>query len=227
MPLSIGLLIFIVGLWFLYSQNYKKAKLYLTISFLWIFIVSYSPFANNIITPVESTYKKIDKNVTAKYILLLGGDYEGRAYEAIRLYKSIPNSKIITSGYEGREKIPEAIINKNKLISFGIPEEDILMQVEPKDTQQEAVYVKKIVGTQKFILVTSAYHMPRAMELFKKEGLNPIPAPTNFLKKEKELLSAPSGSNLVKTEIVFHEYLGMTWNKIKSIKQKVLDILSD
>jgi len=220
MPLSLGLILFLFGLWFLYQENYKKAKFYLTVSFLWIFIISYSPFSNSIISPLESNYEKLSMNSTAKYILLLGGDYEGRAYEAIRLYNNIEGAKIITSGYAGRDfKLPEAIRNANKLMSLGIPKDDILIQSKPKDTLDEAKHIKKLIGDEPFILVTSAYHMPRAMELFKKEGLSPISAPTNFLTRESYMISVPNGKDLRKTEIAFHEYLGRMWNYIKSFKE--------
>ncbi len=220
MPLCFGLILFLIGLYFLYVNKYKKAKFYLTVSFLWIFIVSYAPFANKILFPLESNYKKIENNVSVKYILLLGGDFENRSFEAIRLYHKMHGAKIITSGYPGGyKKIPEAIISANKLVSLGIPASDILMQSEPKDTQEEAQYIRKIVGNEPFILVTAAYHMPRAVELFKKEGLNPITAPTHFLARESSLLSIPNGRELQKTEIAFHEYLGRTWNYIKSFKE--------
>lgn len=224
MPLSLGLILFLIGLWFLYLQSYKKAKICLTVSFLWIFIVSYNPFANSILLPLESNYQKMEKEVNAKYILLLGGGFESRSYESVRLYHKIHGAKIITSGYSGlRNKIPEAVESANKLIELGIPKVDILMQVEPKDTQEEAQNIRKIVGNEKFILVTSAYHMPRAMELFRKEGLNPLPAPTNFLVDYSHILSVPNGKSLQKTEIVFHEYLGKTWNKLKSYKAYFFD----
>ena len=84
MPLSLGLILFLFGLWFLYTKSYKKAKFYLTVSFLWIFVISYAPFANSVLSPLESTYQKVEHNVSSKYILLLGGDFKSRAYEADR-----------------------------------------------------------------------------------------------------------------------------------------------
>jgi len=223
MPLSLGLILFLIGLWFLYTKSYKKAKICLSISFIWIFMISYSPFANSVLSPLETIYKKAEDNVSAKYILLLGGDFKGRSFEAIRLYTLLDNAKIITSGYPGRDDVSEAVKSAHKLVELGIPKEDILMQSEPKDTQEEAMSIKKIVGNEQFILVTAAYHMPRAMELFKKEGLNPIVAPTNYLAEKNYLISAPSGRNLQKTEIAFHEYLGKTWNKLKEYKNYFLN----
>lgn len=220
MPFSLGLILFLVGLYFLYTNKYQKAKFYLTVSFLWIFLVSYAPFANKILSPLESNYKTIDNTFHAKYILLLGGDFDNRSFEAIRLYHKIRGAKIITSGYpKQHKKIPEAIISANKLVSLGIPQTDILMQSEPKDTQEEAQAIRKIVGNEPFILVTAAYHMPRAVELFKKEGLNPLVAPTHFLARQTGLLSLPNGEALQKTEIAFHEYLGRAWNDIKSFHE--------
>jgi len=223
MPLPIGLFLFIVGLIYLYSSQYKKAKIYLGVSFLWIFIVSYAPFSNAILTPLESQYQTIEKEVSAKYILLLGGDFKGRSHEAIRLYHEINEAKIITSGYPGSGAIPEALKSAKKLIELGIPQKDILMQSEPRDTEEEAINIKNIVGNEQFILITAAYHMPRAMQLFKKHGLNPIAAPTHFLVTNSKLTSFPSGSYLKKTEIAFHEYLGSLWNQVKIYKKRIFD----
>ena len=227
MPLSIGLILFVIGLVYLYSKNHKKAKLYLSISFVWIFVVAYSPFSNAVLKPLETQYPKITKEISAKYILLLGGDFNARAYEVMRLYYSIEGSQIITSGYPGGQLTSEAVKGANKLIELGIPKTDILMQTKPKDTQEEAQFIREIVGDEQFIVVTTASHMPRAMELFRKEGLNPIPAPTYFLARKANALSLPNSSNLKKTEMAFHEYLGRAWNKLKEFKNKIINNIED
>lgn len=219
MPLSLGLIVFILGLFFLYRQSYGKAKFYLTVSFLWIVLISYAPLSHALLKPLESQYSKINLlEQSAPYILLLGGDFQARAYEAIRLHYLIHDSKIITSGYPGKRNISEALKNAQKLIELGIKKENILLQEKPRDTQEEAKMVKQIVGEDRFILVTSAYHMPRAMKIFEKEGLSPIPAPTDFIVlQDASLLSVPSGANLKNTEIAQHEYLGLLWHRIKTL----------
>jgi len=223
MPLSIGLILFVVGLIFLYVSKYKRAKFFLTLSFLWITMVSYSPFSNAILAPLESQHVKLEQQNPVKYILLLGGDFKGRSHEAIKLYHQIPNAKIITSGYPANEKISEALSSAKKLMELGIPKEDIIMQEEPKDTKEEAVNIKNILGQEPFILVTAAYHMPRALSLFRKHGLNPIVAPTNFLVERNMFDLIPNGKNLRKSEIAFHEYLGKWWNQIKEYKKELFD----
>ncbi len=216
MPLSIGLFLFLLGFWFLYKNSYKKAKIFLTIGFIWIFIIAYQPVGKTMITQLNKQNDYIvNVSKDVKYILLLGGDIEKRGWEALRLYHKIPNAKIITSGYEGVYDIPEAIINANVLIESGIPKEDIIMHTSPKDTKEEAMVIKKFIGKKPFYLVTASYHMPRALALFKKEGLSPIPAPTIIRNKKIKFLSIPNGWNLKDTEIAWHEFLGILWSKLR------------
>jgi uncharacterized SAM-binding protein YcdF (DUF218 family) len=217
MPLSIGLFLAIIGLIFLYRNQLKRAKIFLTISIIWIVLISYSPFANGLLKPLDTTYSKLNnipKNI--KYILLLGGDMENRAWEALRLYYEIPNAKIITSGYASGYIMPEAIRTANILYQIHIPKEDIIIHPNPKDTKEEAIEIKKLLGEEPFILVTAAHHMPRAMALFQKEGLHPIAAPANDPSYNTiDLFSIPNGGNLQKTEIAWHEYLGTLWSKLR------------
>jgi uncharacterized SAM-binding protein YcdF (DUF218 family) len=217
MPLSIALLLGIIGLIYLYINKYKQAKIFLSISIVLVACFSYVPFSNILMTPLETKYKPIqDIPKDVKYILLLGGDRYNRAWEALRLYHNIPDAKIITSGYAGRGKIPGAIKTANLLHSIGIPYEDIIIHKEPKDTKEEAMKIKETLGKQKFFLVTSAYHMPRALALFQKEGLEPIVAPVDYkIQDSDKIVSAPMGGILMRTEQAWHEYIGLLWSKLR------------
>lgn len=141
---------------------------------------------------------------------------ENRGWEVLRLYHKIKEVKIITSGYAGRGDTPEAIRTANIFYELGIPKENIIVHSEPKDTKEESMKMKQLVGEEPFILVTSAYHMPRAMALFQKEGLNPIAAPSDFkIKYGNDFFSLPNGQDLAKSEIAWHEYLGYLWSKLR------------
>jgi uncharacterized SAM-binding protein YcdF (DUF218 family) len=220
MPLSIGIIFIVLGLWQLKNRSIKRAKLFLTISVIWTILVSSLPFATFMIEPLEKQYPKLkDTPKDIKYILLLGGDKESRSWEALRLYNLIPNSKIITSGYMSESSSTGAIATAKLLESIGVKGEDILMQSEAKDTEEEAIAMRKRVKSDPFILVTSAYQMPRAMMIFKKHGLNPTPAPTDFKARDgiDILLHSPKGRYLYITERAWHEYLGILWFKLKSL----------
>jgi uncharacterized SAM-binding protein YcdF (DUF218 family) len=216
MPLSLGLFFFALGLYFLFKRKLQKAKIYLSIAIIWIIIISHSAFANFLANSLENEYqplKNIPKDV--KLIVFIGGDKENRGWEVLRLYHNIDDAKIITSGYEGRGTIPEAIKTANMLESIGIKNEDIFIHKKPKDTIEEARNIKTILKERRFILVTSAYHMKRAMLIFKHENLNPIPAPTDYLIQEQDsIISLPDAYNLNKTEKIWHEYIGIAWLQI-------------
>ena len=68
-------------------------------------------------------------------------------------------------------------------------------------------------------LAFSLTHMPRSVALFKKLGMQPIPAPTDYTVKESEHLSPgsffPGAGNIVKVERAIHEYLGMIWAEFR------------
>ena len=217
MPLSIGLIIMIIALLFFGLNRANIGKKLLKLSIFWLVLISWAPFAHLMLKPLESAYPKLEKipdNI--EYILLLGGDRDKRAWEALRLYHKIPKVKIITSGYSLHDKLSDANKTAQLLIESGIPREKILMQEEAKTTFEEAVWMKKRVGDKPFILITAGYHMPRAYGLFKKAGLNPIPAPADFSRpQEYGFFSMLQSVHLRDTEHAWHEYFGLLVYKLQ------------
>lgn len=216
MPLGAGLLLGLVGLFMLYRGSLKKAKLFLTLSFASLILASYGPVANGLIHTLESRYSqptKIDPNI--EYVLLLGGDFEKRGYGILEIYHQNSDITIVTSGYKGAEKEAEAILNKQRLIRLGVPETSIVTQEEPQDTRSEASTLKERIGMQPFYLVSSAYHLPRAMAIFKKVGLDPTPYPIGHEEEETNWVGFFNAHELDKTEKAVHEYIGLLWSLIK------------
>jgi uncharacterized SAM-binding protein YcdF (DUF218 family) len=168
---------------------------------------------------LETEYEKIEKiPAEVEYILLLGGDKERRAWEAIRLYHRVKNAKIITSGYAMHDRLSDAYKASRLLIEAGVKPEDIMIQEDVKDTREEAERMKERVGDRPFLLVTSAYHMPRSMLLFQKEGLAPIAAPADFNDRgEDSIWSLFQARHLQKTERAFHEYIGLLWIYVRGV----------
>lgn len=229
MPFSIGLILFFLGLFFLLITNNKKAKLYLSLAFLWIFVIAYSPFSNALVKPLENQYKAyLDVDPSIKYVLVLGNGHKTneqlsatsqlsstalfRLTEGIRIFRKLNDGTIITSGYGGSDKTPHAIKAKKAAISLGVKDENIIPMPNPRDTKEEALALKELIQDEKFILVTSATHMPRAIRIFNEEGLYPIAAPTDFLSKDEgKYQSVPNPYEMQKTQNAFHEYLGSAW----------------
>ncbi|HSR74014.1 MAG TPA: envelope biogenesis factor ElyC [Sulfurovum sp.] len=238
MPLPLGVVLIVLGLFFLYKNKLTKAKFTLILSVVWLFLISYSPIPDILLYKLESKIPALHTAPTdIKYIYVLGGGHHTdqdqpitsqvvdtsvvRLAEGIRLYRQLNGkAKIIVSGYHGLyDKTEHATMQKRLAISLGVDEKDIILHLGTKDTQEEAQAGKKLLGSEPFILVTSASHMPRALKFFKQEGLHPIPAPTNHLGKNKNLDYTDffSASALKQSHILFHEYLGLLWQKLKGI----------
>ena len=107
---------------------------------------------------------------------------------------------------------------------MGVPADAILQDPTSLNTYQNAVNVKKILqdrGLNRILLVTSAFHMPRSLLIFKKQGVDAIPAATDFFVSEQNLKAIdlspqartlnllPDASKLNQVSKVMKEYIGL------------------
>lgn len=101
----------------------------------------------------------------------------------------------------------------------GIDESDLVIEDRSRDTEDEAVFLKPLLGEAPFVLVTSAYHMPRSMALFRKLGMAQLPAPTGHLIKNApsiiQGIFCPDSTYLYRSKLAIHEYLGIVWSKLR------------
>jgi len=229
-PLGMILLLFIFGLYFLFVNKDYFAKILLSLSVSILLLFSYQPFSNFLVENLENQYSKYDYKQDIKYIHVLGAGhntdksqplssqvFSKRVLEGVIIHKRIANSKIIFTGYEGDTDITNAKMNAYLAIALGVKEEDIIINGKPKDTKEEAIFIKSILSDEPFVLVTSATHMPRSIRLFKSLGLNPIAAPTDFHKNELNgYLVAPRIIDLENSRISIHEYIGILWSMMKN-----------
>lgn len=105
-------------------------------------------------------------------------------------------------------------------LALGVDGKDIILESVSRDTKDQARLVKKMIGCDRLILITSAAHMPRAMALFKKLDMQPVPAPTDHLYNKDPAGRSfsdyfPNAKAALKSRIAFHEYLGLVWAKIR------------
>ena len=145
-----------------------------------------------------------------------------RLVECVRIHRLIAGSKIILSGGAVYDSASEAATFAKVAAILNVNARDIVLEEVSRDTEEEAENIRSIVGQDRFILVTSAYHMPRAMAIFNKAGLKPIPAPTNHFIKERQGWAPedfyPSSMGLMKAERAVHEYLGLLWFKMTNTR---------
>ena len=98
---------------------------------------------------------------------------------------------------------PEGEILAKRALTMGVSSNQILLTGTVTTTADEANEIKtlmELAGMERVILVTSAYHMPRAKMLFDRAGINSIPHPTDFKSSGGHLdwmSFVPSGGGLV------------------------------
>lgn len=142
-----------------------------------------------------------------------------RTIEAVRLHRKIPGSKLIFSGGSVFEVHPEAETMATLAREIGVSPEEIVLESESMDTADQAQHIKPIIGNNVFVLVTSAAHLPRVMALFEKQGMHPIPAPTDHHAPDRQALSLddifPSPYSLADSQGGLHEYLGIIWSRLR------------
>jgi len=150
-----------------------------------------------------------------------------RVLYAAKLYRENKAPRIILSGgridWQGGGS-PESSDMATMIQTMGVPKSAILEDPTSLNTRENAVNVKQIMdqqGIRKILLVTSAMHMPRSLRIFQKLGMDPIPAPTDFLSTEREqkefqsspqaivLNLLPEAERLRQTTRVLKEYLGV------------------
>lgn len=96
---------------------------------------------------------------------------------------------------------------------LGIDADDIRLTEQVVNTAQEAVAVRQLMGAgrKKLILVTSGFHMPRAKNLFERQGFEIIPYAVDF-KQNNDAITVmsflPSASALANTSLMLREILG-------------------
>lgn len=240
-PIPLCLSLLLLGLFFLiFTRKKKTGKVLVGIGTLVLAIFSYDGASDMLVEPLERKYPPIsafEELKDIKWIVVLGGGsgvdpglppstYLSdasmiRLSEGVFLHNRLPESKLIFTGRSGFEGIrPVAEVMASTAEEWGVESENIVLETSAIDTKDHPIYVKEIVGKDRFILVTSASHMPRAMGLFRKHGMDPIPAPTDYMVKEREGglrpgVFFPSAGSLEKTGQAIHEYLGMVWAKIR------------
>jgi uncharacterized SAM-binding protein YcdF (DUF218 family) len=246
MPLPLSLLIALTGLFLLwFTKKQRTGKIFISAGLFLLLLFSYGAIPNQFLRPLENKYApgpvqllhdfKADDKPLVKYIVVLGGGHGSdpalpmtsqisreslvRVIEGIRLYRRVSDVKLIVSGGSVFDPKSDAEVMAAIAKDLGVNSGDIILESESQDTIDEAHFIKNIVHNDQFFLVTSASHMPRSIAMFKKMGMDPLPAPTDHEIKSEQRFSPysffPGPGNLQRSEKAIHEYLGIFWAKLK------------
>jgi uncharacterized SAM-binding protein YcdF (DUF218 family) len=178
--------------------------------------------------------KQAPSQAQVKWVVVLGGGINddprlpltaqlsqsslARLIEGIRVHRNLAGSRLLLSGGPVFNRVPEAQAMAGLAVALGIPDSNLVLEDRSMDTEGQARAIKGLVDDQPFVLVTSAAHLPRAMALFRTQGMKPIADGANYMIKRGQEGNPdgffPGSRGLEKWEILTHECLGIMWGKL-------------
>jgi uncharacterized SAM-binding protein YcdF (DUF218 family) len=136
-----------------------------------------------------------------------------RVFETARLARAYPNTRVLVSAgpVDPVSHAAEADAIAKYLIDLGVEPQRLIEERRSRDTFENAQFSAAMVKPkrqERWLLVTSAFHMPRAMGCFRKAGFSVTAAPSDW--RSNPTLHAWSASqNLSEVDLAIKEYLGL------------------
>jgi uncharacterized SAM-binding protein YcdF (DUF218 family) len=245
-PLGVASILLVVSLFMMWRRSHWAAvPVGLSLALIWL--ASNVWVTNGMLQSLEWRYIPQGELPKAEAIVLLGGATRSVAYPrvnpdlqehgdrvtyAAQLFREGKAPLIIASG--GRvDWIDSGTAESTDMAGmlhkdFGVPKAAILEDPASANTYENAINVQKIMAEhkiQKVLLVTSAFHMPRSVRIFRKLKMDVIPAPSDYLVSKLELEEPfrspqafllgiiPNTEKLDKFTVALKEYVGL-WTYI-------------
>jgi uncharacterized SAM-binding protein YcdF (DUF218 family) len=232
-PSNLIILIGCLGLWLLPSRFARAGRWLASASLVVLAVLGFSPVGNALIIPLEHRFASWSpKGRVPDGIIVLGGAIDGsaandqvvlnEAAERItiipELARRYPNARILFSGGSGAliyDGAAEAQVAGRLLESFGIARDRVTLEDRSRNTAENAAFSKALSHPRPgelWLLVTSAYHMPRAIGAFRKVGFPVEPYPVDWRTRSGEDALRPFVSvsdGLQRTDAAVHEWLGL------------------
>ncbi len=235
-PGIIILLLAIVGLASLTRRHWRIGILNLLIA-TGLYSLSIVPVASYLTHGLEKEFS-FPPQIEGDVIVLLGGGSiqkvpdltgtgtpsmltMGRIVTTARLYNRTKLPIIVTGGKWFADDISEAALAARFLVDLGVPESAIIKEDKARDTAENTRFTADICREKGFsrpIVLTSAFHLKRAMILFNRQNLEATPLPAYFLSTGDPTTNwpclLPEASSLYLSSLALHEYLGIWYYRL-------------
>jgi uncharacterized SAM-binding protein YcdF (DUF218 family) len=235
MPSNLLMAIGLIGLVLLFTRFRRLASFLIVTSLVLIALVGYSPLGRILLLPLEDRFPPWDASRGAPDgIVVLGGaissgisvargvvalnDLAQRVTAAAELAHRYPNARIIfTGGTASLDQTgpPEAPLAVKEFEALGVAHDRITAEEHSRNTIENAVFSRPLANPkpgERWLLVTSAAHMPRAIAAFRAAGFPVEAYPVNWhtggRSDAAELFTSLAGG-LDATDYAMHEWFGL------------------
>lgn len=218
-PSTFLITIGLVGLILICSRYRSLGRKMLVLCVAGFVVCGFSPIGNLLLVPIETRFPVWDaKNGAPDGIVVLSGALE-RVVAAVELARQYPKARVVYSGGNPSliqiDGATEADIDEPIFAGLGLEPDRLLVDRQARDTKENAQLSKAMAAPksgERWLLVTSAFHMPRSIGIFRKAGfpVEPYPVGTK-LENWAELLTLNSTflGRLATTDLAAHEWMGL------------------
>jgi uncharacterized SAM-binding protein YcdF (DUF218 family) len=225
------------GIWALRRRQRLSGGISLSLAAM-VWILSAAPTSGWLMGGLEKGWPIPDDPRGDVIIMLGGGGYDRapdlsgrgapnassmeRLVTAARLYRRLGVPILLSGGKVEPTDVPIARISKRFLIDLGVPPESILLEDQSRDTYENALFSKKLCtrhGLVHPLMVTSGYHIRRAVFCFEQVGMRVTPVPCGLTTWPgqaytlRELL--PAAESMQATSAALHEWLGLLYYHLR------------
>ena len=218
----------------------RWGRRFVTIGTILLLVAGLSPLGNSLILPLEDRFPRAnldDPPPLAGFIILGGaedrlvGGARGapalneageRMVEAAMLARRFPEAKIAFSGGDAGilyKTGSEAEGAETLLTALGVAQGRLILEAKSRDTYENAALLKEELTRlgelgpgKRWLLITSAYHMPRAMGAFRQAGFDVEPWPVDYRTRGTADLTRPFdkvSEGLRRVDVASREWVGL------------------
>lgn len=205
------------------------------LAFLILALSAWTSAGSLMLNPLEERYPRPPAPGHVDGIVVLGGGFEAavnlarggyelnragdRFVEAAVLARRYPDARIVISGGLGAVLLDgeeDATTAARLLAALGVAPTRLVLEDRSRDTYENALFSKELAKPQPgetWLLVTSAFHMPRSMALFGKAGFAVLPWPVDYRTSGREgvgLFTDNAADALHNTTMALREWIGLT-----------------
>jgi uncharacterized SAM-binding protein YcdF (DUF218 family) len=235
LPTNLLIALGLLGAVLLVAGVISLGRRLLVASVLLLAICAFSPFGNLVLYPLEQRFPPWDAGQgPPDGIVILGGSIDAdlsvahaipiirsagdRIVAAAALARRYPNARIVFSGGSANlisNDAKEADYAAEVFDSLGIAKSRLIMERLSRNTAENALFSKQLAmpkAGERWLLVTSAFHMPRSIGLFRKAGFAVEAYPVDWRVGGRDDLFSftnVAGEGLGRTDTAVREWIGL------------------